>query len=100
MIYELKLRGLVVTSQKDVPIIYKGVKMDSPLRYDLLVEDCIVVELKAVLELQPIFDAKAMTYANLLKVPKAIIINFTCTNIWKEGQRTFVNDYFSALPEK
>lgn len=94
MIYELGLRGLKATAQKSIPVIYKGVELDAELRYDILVEDCIVVELKAVLEMLPIFEAQAMTYARLLKVPKAVLINFTCNNIFKEGQKTFVNEYF------
>ena len=58
--------------------------------YDLLVEDCIIVELKAVLQMIPIFEAQAMSYAKILQVPKAVLINFTCTNIFKEGQKTCV----------
>jgi GxxExxY protein len=69
MIQELTLRGIKVTSQEAVPIIYKGVILDGELRYDLLVEDCIVVELKAVMQMLPIFDAQTMSYAKLLKVP-------------------------------
>jgi GxxExxY protein len=99
MIQELGLRGIKVKSQNVVPIIYKGVTLDAELRYDLLVEDCILVELKAVQLMMPLFDAQAMSYAKLLKVPKAILINFTCTNIFKEGQKTFVNELFRNLPD-
>jgi len=100
MIQELGLRGIKVTSQQTVPVIYKGVQLDADLRYDLLVEDCIVVELKAVMEMIPLFEAQVMSYARLLEVPKAMLINFTCTNIFKEGQKTFVNDLFRLLPEE
>jgi len=100
MIQELGLRGIKVTSQQTVPVIYKGVHLDADLRYDLLVEDCIVVELKAVMEMIPLFEAQVMSYARLLEVPKAMLINFTCTNIFKEGQKTFVNDLFRLLPEE
>jgi GxxExxY protein len=100
MIRELELMGLKVESQQTISINYKGLELDAALRYDLLVEECIVVELKAILEMHPIFDAKAMTYANLLKVPKSFVINFTCTNIWYEGQKSFVNKYYEALPKK
>ncbi|MFK7934065.1 MAG: GxxExxY protein [Saprospiraceae bacterium] len=99
MVQELKLRGIEAVTQKSVPLFYKGIELDAELRYDLLVEDCIVVELKAVLKMIPIFEAQAMTYAKLLKVPKAILINFTCTNIFKEGQKTFVNEIFRVLPD-
>jgi GxxExxY protein len=100
MVQELTLRGIKVSSQQVVPIKYKGIQLDAELRYDLLVEDCIVVELKAVMEMVPIFEAQAMSYARLLEVPKAILINFTCSNIFKEGQKTFVNEYFRLLPEE
>jgi len=100
MIKELESRGLLVESQQVVPVVYKGEKLTALLRYDLLVENCIVVELKAVRELHPIFEAKCMSYARLLEIPKAILINFTCTNIFKEGQKTFVNKYYRALPDQ
>ncbi len=99
MVYELELRGITVTRQQTIPINYKGKILDAKLQYDLLVEDCIVVELKAALEIIPLFHAQAMTYARLLKVPKSMILNFTCQNIFKEGQVTFVNEYFRNLPE-
>jgi GxxExxY protein len=99
MIHELGLLNLNVKNQEHVFINYKGLKLDAQLRFDLLVEDCIVVELKAVKMMLPIFEAQAMTYARLLQVPKAILINFTCSNIFREGQKTFVNQFFSALPD-
>lgn len=99
MIHELELRGIKVKSQQAVPILYKGAVLNAELRYDLLVEDCIVVELKAVMDIIPLFEAQVMSYARLLEVPKAILLNFTCSNIFKEGQKTFVNEYFSILPE-
>lgn len=100
MIQELGLRGLQVQSQQVVPINYKGLNLDAELKYDLLVEGCIVVELKAVKEFIPVFDAQSMSYARLLRVPKSILINFTCDNIFKNGQKTFVNDFFWDLPEE
>jgi GxxExxY protein len=99
MIHELGLLNLNVKNQEHVFINYKGLKLDAQLRFDLLVEDCIIVELKAVKTMLPIFEAQAMTYARLLQVPKAILINFTCSNIFREGQKTFVNQFFSALPD-
>jgi len=100
MVYELKLRGIKAERQKKVPINYKGKILETDLRCDLLVEDCLVVELKAVMELLPIFEAQVMTYSKLLKVPKALLVNFTCTNIFHQGQKTYVNEYFKALPEE
>ena len=100
MLHELELRGIKASRQQQVPVNYKGKIVKADLRCDLLVEDCLVVELKAVLEMLPIFEAHAMTYTRLLKVPKALLINFTCENIVRQGQKTFVNDYFRLLPEE
>ena len=99
MIHELTLRNIKVGKQQIVPINYKGKVLDAQLRCDLLVQNCIVVELKAVLEMNPIFEAQTMSYARLLEVPKGILINFTCENIFKDGQKTFVNEFFRELPD-
>lgn len=100
MIHELGLRGIKVKSQQTIPVVYKGIPLDAELRYDLLVDDCIVVELKAVMDMIPLFDAQAMSYARLLQVPKAILINFKSTNIFYKGQKTFVNEIFRELPNE
>jgi GxxExxY protein len=99
MIHELTHLNLKVKTQEQVFIHYKGLKLDARLRFDLLVEDCIIVELKAVTTMLPIFEAQVISYARLLQVPKGILINFTCGNIFREGQKTFVNQFFSALPD-
>ena len=57
------------------------------------------MELKAVAEFHPMFEAKLLNYMKLLKSPKGILINFNCYNIFKEGQKTFVNEYFKSLPK-
>jgi GxxExxY protein len=81
-------------------VIYKGKTFDADLRFDVLVEECIIVELKAVKQMHPVFEAQALTYAKLLNKPKAILINFTCDNIFKNGQKTFVTESFQLLPEE
>ena len=62
-------------------------------------EGCVVVELKAVNEIISIYEAQVLTYMKLLKCPKGILINFNCGNIFREGQKTYVNDYFKRLPK-
>lgn len=99
LIKELIDMGLKVQFQKTIPLDYKGLALDCELRFDLLVEDLIVVELKSVETFHPLFDAQLLTYMKLLKIPKGILLNFNVLNIFKEGQRTFVNDYFKNLPE-
>ena len=98
--HELLRRNLTVTRQKSVPIGYKGLSLDAKLRYDLLIEDLVVIELKAVEVLHPLFEAQLMTYMSLLEKPKGIILNFCCTNIYKEGQKTIVNEFYRMLPEE
>jgi GxxExxY protein len=98
-IHELNLRGLSSTSQKLIPIDYKGLETEGILRFDVLVEDFIVVELKAVDGIIPIHKATLLSYMNQLKKPKGIIINFNCLNIFREGQVTLVNKYYTELPD-
>jgi GxxExxY protein len=64
------------------------------------VENLIIVELKSIDGLLPVHDAVLLTYMSLLKKPKGIIINFNCTNIFKEGQKTLVNELYAALPNE
>jgi GxxExxY protein len=96
---ELMLRGINFQSQLYVPINYKGLELDAELRLDLLIEDVIVVELKAMEAIAPIHQAQLLTYMRLLQKPKGLLINFNCTNIFKEGQKTMVNDLYALLPE-
>ena len=74
-----------------IPVIYKEKTLDVDFRCDLFIEQSIVVELKCTQELLPIHKAQLITYMKLLRCPKGILINFNCSNIFKEGQKTFVN---------
>ncbi|MBI3520345.1 MAG: GxxExxY protein [Bacteroidetes bacterium] len=94
---ELSLRGIDFKSEFSVPLLYKSEPLETDLRCDLLIENQIVVELKAVETMLPIFEAQLLTYMKLLEVPKGILINFNVKNIFHEGQKTFVNDYFKLL---
>lgn len=100
MVKEFRERGISFNSQLSVPIDYKGLMLDADLRCDLLVENSIAVELKAIEAMAPIHEAQVLTYMKLLGVPKGILINFTCVNIFKEGQRTFVNELYRQLPDE
>ena len=99
MIRELQLRGLHFESELIVPVTYKGVLVNAALRCDFFVEDCLVVELKAVEYVLPVHEAQLITYLKLLEMPKGLLINFNVTNIYKEGQRTFVTELYRSLPE-
>ena len=97
---ELKLRGIAYKNQLWVPVQYKGLELDTELRLDVCVENILCVELKAQDSLLPIHDAVLLSYMQMLQKPKGILINFHCLNIFKEGQKTLVNNLFSLLPEE
>lgn len=73
---ELGLRGLSYTAQKAVVVEYKGFTREEPLRFDVLVEDCVLVEAKAVEAILPIHKAQLLSYMKLLNVPLGLLINF------------------------
>ena len=96
---ELLQRNINYISEMKLPVLYKGKSLNIDFRCDLFIENSIVVELKSVKEIIPIYDAQILTYMKLLKCPKGILINFNCSNIFQQGQKTYVNEYFSSLPK-
>lgn len=99
-IKELSIQNLSFNSQCLVPVEYKGFSLDADYRLDVLVEDLLIVELKAIEGLLPVHEAQLLTYMKLMKKPKGVLINFNCTNIFKEGQKTLVNKLFASLPKE
>ncbi|SRR5258707_9013707 len=97
---ELGLQGISFQNQVWVPLEYKGLELDAELRLDVLVEGLLCVELKAQEGLLPIHDAILLSYMEMLHKPKGILINFHCVNIFKQGQKTLVNNLFSKLPDE
>lgn len=89
-VWELEQRGLQVERQKLVPIDYKGKILAIPLRIDVLVNNLVIVECKAVTEYNPIFEAQALTYLRLTNLRLALVINFG-TKYVKQGIRRVVN---------
>ncbi|MBA5628815.1 GxxExxY protein [Moheibacter lacus] len=94
---ELSNRNINFCSEMTIPVFYKEKKLEIDLRCDLFVEGCLVIELKAVNDFTNIFEAQLLTYMKILKAPKGILINFNSSNIFYEGQKTFVNEYFNKL---
>ena len=76
LLKELGLRGLNSTTQKSVLIEYKGFTREEPLRFDVLVEGCVLVEAKAVTQILPIHKAQLLSYMKLLDIPLGLLINF------------------------
>lgn len=91
LIEELIFRKINFLTEMKVPIVYRNKVLDIDLRCDLFIENSLVLELKSVQEMPKVFDAQILTYMKLLRCPKGILINFNFTNIFKEGQKTFVN---------
>jgi len=96
--YELIKHGYHVEQQVKVPVIYKEIDIVADLRLDLLVNDTVIVELKAIENILPIHEAQLMTYMKLLQKPQGLLINFNVVNISK-SMKPFVNEYFKSLPE-
>ena len=97
--YELQLRGFDVKRQRRVPVIYKGKNVKEDLRIDLLVNDLIIIEVKAVQEMHPLFEAQLLSYMKLSEIAKGFLINFNTINITQYGLTPMVNEYFEQLPE-
>ncbi len=90
LIFELKERGLEVERQVEIPIQYKGNELKTPLRLDLLIENQIIVELKSVEEMKPVFAKQLLTYLRLLDKHIGLLVNFSSNNI-REGITRIVN---------
>ena len=73
---ELQLRGRQVKNQDKVIIRYKHFQREDPLRFDLLIDNCLFVEVKAVDQILPIHKAQLLSYMKLLDIPLGLIINF------------------------
>jgi GxxExxY protein len=97
--YELESNGYDVKQQLTVKINYYDLETKTDLKIDLLVNDCVVVELKVVENILPIHEAQLLSYMKLLRRPQGLLINFKTTNITK-STKPFVNDYFAMLKDE
>lgn len=94
---EFTLRNIPYKSEFYIPVNYKGEELDCIFKCDFLVEDLIVLEIKAVTEILDIHKAQLLNYMNLMKLPKGILVNFNVKNLYHHGQETFINRYFDQL---
>ena len=76
MMHELSLRKLAVVNQQLVRVRYKDLVFDEPLRFDVLVEDCLLIEVKSVERVLPVHKAQLLSYMKLLNIPVGLLINF------------------------
>ena len=94
--FELAQSGLKVEQQKPLPVVYREVKLDCGYRLDLLVEEAVIVEAKAVDRLAPIHQAQLLSYLKLSGCKVGLLINFN-VKVLKDGIRRVVNDFPDAL---
>jgi len=90
--HELRSRGLKVLSQLVLPIRYEGLELDAGYRLDLLVEDCVIVEVKAVESLNTIYQAQLLSYLKMSGKQVGLLINFNVHHL-RNGIRRVVNNY-------
>ena len=90
LVFELQERGLNVIRQLEVPIIYKDNELKTSLRLDLIVNNQVIVELKSVEEMKPVFAKQLLTYLRLMDKRVGLLVNFNTNNI-QEGIKRIVN---------
>jgi GxxExxY protein len=90
--YEVLQRGLKAEEQVPLPVLYKDVRLDCGYRMDLLVEDSVIVEIKAVERLCPIHDAQLLSYLRIAHKQVGLLINFH-NRVLKDGVKRIVNEF-------
>jgi GxxExxY protein len=90
--YELRQRGIRVEEQAPLPLLYKDVRLDCGYRLDLVVEDSVIVEIKAAEQLAPIHDAQLLSYLRLSNKKVGLLINFH-SRVLKDGLKRIVNKF-------
>ena len=88
--YELKKNNVQYVRQKTLPILYKGLHLESKLRLDLILEDKLIIEVKSVKNIESIHLAQTLTYLKLSECRLALLINFN-TTLFKNGVRRVIN---------
>ena len=96
---ELELKGINFISENIINVKYKGITLNTELRADFFIENCLIVEIKSVEKVLPIHEAQILTYMKLLNAPKGLLINFNCMNIIQNGKKSFVNEFYYPLLE-
>ena len=99
MFNELIKKGFKTERQTELKVYYKGEELQKKFRADLVVEDIIILELKAIEHVLPVHKATLLSYMKLAKKPKGILINFHTDNVSKNAIH-IVNELFANLPEE
>lgn len=96
--HELIKNGFYVRQHVSVPVIYDDLDIEIDLRLDLMVNESIIIELKAIEHILPVHEAQLLTYMKLLQKPQGLLINFYTDNITK-SMKPLVNEFFKELPD-
>jgi GxxExxY protein len=96
LVFELRSLGLKVEQQRPVPIVYRDVKLECGYRLDLVVENLVIVEIKAVDNVLPVHKAQLLSYLRLIGLPVGLLINFH-VKLLKDGVARVVNQYPETL---
>ena len=99
LIFELRKKGLKVTSQQQIIPVYKGIECKTRLRFDIMVEDLILVENKSTNGFSPTDQAQLLSYMNILEKPKGLLINYNVLNITTDGLIPLVSRHFEKLSD-
>ncbi|MBX7155111.1 MAG: GxxExxY protein [Candidatus Kapaibacterium sp.] len=97
--HDLLIRGYDVKRQIPVPGNYKGLEFTTEFRLDLIVNDVIIVELKAAETWNKVWEAQLLTYLKLMNLPKGLLINFF-EPVLKDGMKSFVTEAYAKLPKE
>lgn len=98
LLNEFESQGIPVKSQLHVPVVYKGQDLGGMLKLDFLIDNLIIVEIKAVDTMIPLYDAQLLSYLKLAGKPKGLLINFHSENIAKHIV-SLVTEDFAKLPK-
>ena len=90
--HELRKQGLKVQTQVPLPVVYDGVRLDIGYRVDVLVEDCIIVELKAVEKILAVHEAQLLSHLKVSGIHLGLLINFKVPHL-KDGIKRLVNKF-------
>ena len=92
LVHELRRRGLHVATQVELPVFYEGMRVEVGYRLDILVQDAVVVELKALTKVIPVHESQILSYLKLGNYRIGLLINFHVPHL-KDGIKRFVNNF-------
>jgi len=97
LVEDLRIKNFNIETEVPIPVTYKGKKLEHGLRLDIVVNNLIIVEIKSVEKMIPLYQAQLLSYLKLTNLPKGLLINFNCDNIVKNIVPLVTLD-FSKLP--